>query len=535
MSDTTHILESCSTGTGAASSRVPRALIYSRVSTDEQARGYSLSTQRESCQRYCSERGYTFIGSFDDAHSGTELDRPGLTALLDATATLRPEVIVLHDVDRLGREIIVQAIAERDLTRHGARIEYVLGGGNGSPDQELLKLVKQGIAVYENRQRVERSKRGKDARVRAGHILVAARPAYGYRYVAGDRCGHLEFDPDEAPIALRIFSWCVDDGLTTYEIAKRLHAEHIPTRADTSPFVAKKTGKHFWDPSTVAKILRNPTYKGEWFWNKTRRVQEGDRKVQRPRPREEWLSLPVPAIVDEATWERAQERLARNKQTARRNARREYLLRGLVFCPCGRRWTGRYKNRLDRAYYRCPTTEGEPWRDDCQARFGIEQSKLEGGILDAVKVFLLDPDVRRAALGAERARVATERERLSADLETIDKSLSRVERQLGKLLNDVLLEDFPHEIVANRKRDLVAERQRLAAERERRLAALDVPVVDVESAIAELVPTVETAFANAEPAELRQLLELLGVEVHVIDRQTVRLSGAIGSVITLSC
>jgi site-specific DNA recombinase len=537
-------------GTEKREISAPRALIYSRVSTDEQARGYSLQTQRESCQRYCDERGYTALANFDDAHSGTEIDRPGLNALIDATKELRPDVIVLHDVDRLGREIIVQAIAERDLSRYGARIEYVLGGGSGSPDQELLKFMKQGIAVYENRQRVERSKRGKDARVRAGHVLVAARPSYGYRYVAGDRSGHFEIHPEEAAIVRRMFNWCVDDGLTTYEIAKRLHAEGVPTRGDTNPVVSKKTAQHFWDPSTVACILRNPIHKGQWFWNKTKLVEPDadlvakrrkagaanpERKQQVARPREEWLSLTVPAIVDEATWERAQERLSRNKQQAKRNSKREYLLRGLVFCPCGRRWTGRYKNHLERAYYRCPTTEGEPWRKDCTARFGIEQTKLERGVLDAVKAFLLDPDVRKAALDAERERATTEREQLADDLATIDKRLSRVEHQLGKLLDDLLLEDFPEEIIANRKRDLIAERQRLAAEREQRLTALDEPVIDVEMAIAELAPTVETAFAIAEPFELRQLLDLLRVQVHVIDRETVRLSGVLGSVVTLSC
>src|SRR5919112_2302153 len=118
-----------------------RCIIYTRVSTDEQAKGYSLSTQEESCRRYCADHEYAIVGVFHDAHSGTELDRPGLNAAIEAVATLKPAVVLLHDVDRLGREIIVQAIAERDLTRHGARIEYVLGGNSDKPDGELLKTI----------------------------------------------------------------------------------------------------------------------------------------------------------------------------------------------------------------------------------------------------------------------------------------------------------------------------------------------------------------------------------------------------------
>src|SRR5215204_3712714 len=179
-------------------------IIYSRVSSDEQAKGYSLSTQEESCRRYCADHGYAIVGVFHDAHSGTELDRPGLNAAIEAVDVLKPAVVLLHDVDRLGREIIVQAIAERNLTRHAPRNEYVLGGGSATPEQELLKMMKQGIAVYENRQRVERSRRGKNGRVKAGGVLVAARPAYGYRYISEDHTGRLEPHPEESAVVRQI-------------------------------------------------------------------------------------------------------------------------------------------------------------------------------------------------------------------------------------------------------------------------------------------------------------------------------------------
>jgi site-specific DNA recombinase len=507
------------------------ALVYVRVSSDEQARGYSLPSQEESCRRYCAERGYTVLDVFADARSGTELDRPGLNAAIAAVASLRPDAVVLHDVDRLGRELIVQAIAERELTRHGARVEFVLGGNTDSADGILLKGVKQALAVYENYQRVERSRRGKDGRVKAGSVLVAARPAYGYRYVAGDRKGHLEPHPDEAPVVERIFRWCVDEGVTTYEIAKRLHAEGIPTRADTVPtIVRKRSGTAFWDPTTVGKLLRNETYKGVWHWNKTRKEKRGDRKVQVARPREEWLTLPVTPLVDEATWERAQRQLDRNKANASRSAKREYLLRGLVFCPsCGRRWTGRYKNHLDRAYYRCPTTEGEPWRTDCTARFGIEQRRLETAVLDAMRAFLLDPETRTAGVAAERERLAAEREQLSEQLGTIDRHIAEIERRLSALLDQALTGGFPADIIDSRKRDLLAEREQRIREREQaleRVAAVDVP--DLDAAIEALAPVVERVFAVAESADLRHLLDLLRVEVRVVDRTAVQLTGVLG-------
>ena len=56
----------------------------------------------------------------------------------------------------------------------------------------------------------------------------------------------------------------------------------------------------------------------------------------------------------------------------------------------------------------------------------------------------------------------------------------------------------------------------------------------VEAAVADLAPTVEAAFAAASADEMRQLLELLRVEVHVVDRQHVRLTELVGSTVELS-
>ena len=86
-------------------SRQLTAFIYARVSTQEQGKGFSLDTQIEAEQRYCQDRGYTVVGEFIDRHSGTEFDRPGMNELIDALAATHPDVIVLYDVDRLGREL----------------------------------------------------------------------------------------------------------------------------------------------------------------------------------------------------------------------------------------------------------------------------------------------------------------------------------------------------------------------------------------------------------------------------------------------
>jgi site-specific DNA recombinase len=128
---------------------------------------------------------------------------------------------VLYDVNRLGREVVVQAILEQDLTRHGARIEYVLGGETGTPEGELLKLIKGAIAVFENRQRVERSRRGKLGRVQADYPLVpASRAPFGYRYISEPHTGRLVIADEEAKIVRQLYHWLTVEHISSYEIAK---------------------------------------------------------------------------------------------------------------------------------------------------------------------------------------------------------------------------------------------------------------------------------------------------------------------------
>ena len=51
------------------------------------------------------------------------------------------------------------------------------------------------------------------------------------------------------------------------------------------------------------------------------------------RPKEEWIPIEVPAIIDQETWDQAREPLQRNKERApRNNKERDYLLKGLLVC-----------------------------------------------------------------------------------------------------------------------------------------------------------------------------------------------------------
>ena len=83
-----------------------RAILYARVSTDEQARsGYSLAQQIEALREYAAREGYEVLEEVQDAgQSGASLERPGMDRVRDLVAAGGVSVVLAQDRDRFARE-----------------------------------------------------------------------------------------------------------------------------------------------------------------------------------------------------------------------------------------------------------------------------------------------------------------------------------------------------------------------------------------------------------------------------------------------
>src|SRR5215211_208557 len=133
-----------------------RAALYPRVSTDLQRGNYSIPSQIQSMMNYASERGYTIVGNhfvnpddgrdaetgipaFVDDFTSTELHRPGFDACLKFLDKYGFDVLLVHAIDRLARDPFNRQVLEREVMARGARVEYVLGNYDESPEGEVRK------------------------------------------------------------------------------------------------------------------------------------------------------------------------------------------------------------------------------------------------------------------------------------------------------------------------------------------------------------------------------------------------------------
>lgn len=204
-----------------------------------------------------------------------------------------------------------------------------------------------------------------------------------------------------------IFRRYNEDGCSIAELARWLTEQEIPTR----------TGKAVWDRSTVWGMLRNPAYRGQAAYGKTkvaerhgkstrttraRGERRGRRQTRVDEPVEQWLFIAVSPLVSDETFALAQERLARNAQFAKRNTRQPGPLQGLVVCrecgySCYRTSTRITKRKI--VYYRCIGQDN--WRHVggrvCNSR-PIRADELEPLVWAEVRRLLEDPTLVRAEI-----------------------------------------------------------------------------------------------------------------------------------------
>src|SRR5437870_7658445 len=218
------------------------------------------------------------------------------------------------------------------------------------------------IAEYERAQILERSRRGKRHRARAGEVSVLSGAPYGYRYIrkTDEAPAAYVVDEAEARVVRRVYEMYTVEGLSIGEITRRINAQGIPTRKASAR----------WERSTVWAVLRNPAYRGVACFGKTRvstrsRVMRPQRRrgvtvpsvtVGHERPREEWIEIPVPALVSEESFARAQELLQENKIRSLRRTIEPSVVQGLVSCHKGGyafSRTSTYTSARRIHYYKC--------------------------------------------------------------------------------------------------------------------------------------------------------------------------------------
>ena len=505
--------------------------LYMRVSTSRQQQHQTIEQQLSRLHAYVALQPDWHVADEhlyrDDGYSGATLKRPGLDRLRDRAAMAAFECVLMTAPDRLARNYVHQMLLVDELTQRGCRVEFVERPMSDDPHDQLLLQIRSAVAEYERTLIAERMRRGRQAKLRSGQLLPWTRAPYGY-LLDPDRprdASRVRLDPVQAAVVEQMFAWYTDAGQapSLYQVAKRLSDAHIPT----------PRGGTRWNVASVRGILRSPTYTGVAYSGRTRPAPARRRKSalqpvgpgqsQQPAPVEEWIAVPVPAIISEETFEAAQHRLNRNVQMARRNnTTYTYLLRGLVSCGQCRLTCGGRTLHPGYHYYFCRGRTDSlrlALGERCTARYAPAQV-LDALVWQDLCRVLSDPalithELERAQMGAWLPQA------LHARRQTLRDVLAQLERQQARLLDLYLAEVIEREEFARRRKE-VAQSQQGLTQQLRQLdtqAQQHVNVAALSQGIEAFCQRLQPTLDQLTFAQRRQLVELLIDRVIVNDTQ----------------
>jgi site-specific DNA recombinase len=423
------------------------AAIYARVSSDRQKENQTIASQTAALKEYAAGNGYSVPAEWvfqDEGYSGSNMLRPGLEALRDLAAEGQIAATLVYAPDRLSRKYAYQVLLLEEFARCGVELIFLKSPAGATPEDQLLLQFQGMIAEYERAQILERCRRGKRHKAKQGLVNVLSGAPYGYRYVrkSDTSVAYYEVVETEAQVVRLVFETYTQQGMSINAIARLLNERQIPTRS---------SGQTRWERSTVWGMLRNPAYQGKACYGKTelRPRQRSTRPLRQrrglpsrdsanhERPRADWIEVPVPPLVNEATFALAQEQLQRNKHHSPRRTIEPTLLQGMLVCQqCGyalyRTSTRTSSRKL--YYYRCLGSDGYRRLSGpvCTNR-PIRQDLLDEIVWQEIMRLLEDPALLRAEI-ERRKEVACNTDPLRQRDDELRREQLRLEKKIERLV-----------------------------------------------------------------------------------------------------
>lgn len=216
-----------------------RFIIYTRCSTDDQARGEftTLDAQQLHCKNMLEALGYEFVRTErDDGYSGKDLKRPGIQK-------------ILYSLIDLFKENDVEFVSVRENLDSSTAVGRIIIG--------MIGL----LSSFEREMIGERVSASAHARVQQG-LWPGSRLAHGYKRIPngqplpnGRQPKKIVPDEEVAPVIKRIFEMAANNR-SLLMIGKTLQDDRI-----------KSARGIYWRPQSILMIIRNPFYKGYISWN----------------------------------------------------------------------------------------------------------------------------------------------------------------------------------------------------------------------------------------------------------------------------
>lgn len=414
------------------------ATIYCRRSS-ESGDSRNLAQQREDCERYAAQRGIVINDIVEQHYTGTVALRVRHPDLWSRIESGEVKTLIVSSVDRLSRATTLEALSLiAEIKRAGCVVHGADIGGEFDPD-DINTIIRSWASSQERGRIVERMMSNKRRKAASGWVGAGPVP-YGYKRVGSGRDAHLEIIDAEAAIVRRMYQMSAG-GMSLRGIANRLNLDEI-----------KAPGGGMWQAEKVRLILIRTIYSGVTSYDGiTARVDDV-------------------MIVTPAQFEAAQVALKNHSDRNKRNQVNEYLLKGHIYCECGKKMYA--AQHYGKARYMCSDSTIKTVGRRC--RKNIMAHLLDPHVVDYIKWSVSDEAL---ALGLAYNETRDNHAAIDAPdrIANINADIAKLERSIDRLMHSFGLGDdtAKRHIEAARASIADLERERLKllnenAEREAR-------------------------------------------------------------------
>lgn len=430
-----------------------RAVIYCRVSTQEQAQRDALAVQVEEAQIVVKSNEWVLVDQYIEMESGTtKHGRSEYMRLLDDIKDKNKfDIIVIKSLDRLNRSAKNWYLFVEELVNNDKLLYIYMDRAFYKTDDRLISGVKAILAEQYSRDLSSKINNAHEYRQKNGTTVLINNNTYGY---VKNPDKSVSIHPEEAEMIRKIYRLAAQ-GCGSRTISKILYQDGIRNR----------NGNQL-EESSIRRIIKNPLFKGVVVMNK--RHFDFEKKKEIKNPESEWIYHQglVPAIVEEELWEKANKMLklsaAQVKGAGRQKKHRElYDFSGKLICgECGAPYYKTFRRQ-----YANPEHVIVEWRCSSYLKHGRKKQEVAEGTNQSKEWGADEQELRRGQItGCDNIHLKQE------GLERMMRELSgqlfawqdeeNMIRRIIKILSEVLLTGETHLKKEEVEKNLMAVRNR---------------------------------------------------------------------------
>ena len=322
-------------------------IIYVRYSDKKQDDGFSIDAQIKAIKEYAISSSITIKEIYiDQAVSGTSKDRKQLNEAIKHCKSHQIDYFLVHKYDRFARNRYDSIIMKKDLSESGTEVVSITQQKTGENSDVLLESLYDGMAEYYSKNLKEEVLKGMVEAASQGYWVGGIAP-FGYSIEKKNKKSKLVPNDDSATVK-QIYNHYIHEDIGFVNISR----------------------KYGLSIKQIQCILKNRKYTGSMVWKK-----DTDPIV---------VENSHPAIVSQEMFDKVQEKIKSKSTFRKTNAKRDYMLTGLLQCPNGSPWTGASAKSGKYFYYRCQNAN-TTCKDCVCTKKRIKAQTVEDEVIDNVR------------------------------------------------------------------------------------------------------------------------------------------------------